>query len=136
MKEDIVFCHVSMPRLKESLDQFFHRLDEFPGTRLMCGIEATQPLYVPMGNLVGALRQLTTANAPLARPRLDIVINVRDVAHVSDLFSTVDRAQQTEKNVKDDDRPRVPDRREVVNRRAAHIHAHASGIERSEYPLL
>src|SRR5262249_47050648 len=102
----------------------------------MCGIETTQRLHVPMEDLVGLFGQLTNGNAPLGRARIDLVITVRDVAHVSDVFFAVDMAQQTEKNVKDDDRPRIADMREVVNRRAAHIHTHASGIERSEYPLL
>ena len=106
------------------------------GTWLMCGIETGQRLYIPMENLVGLFRQLTNGNAPLGGARIDLVIDVRDVSHVSDVSFAIDMAQQAEKNVKDDDRPRIADMGKVVDSRAAHIHAHASRIERSEYPLL
>src|SRR5262249_62314621 len=45
-------------------------------------------------------------------------------------------AQQAEQDVEDDDRARVADMGEVVDRRAAHIHAHVRGIERPERTLL
>ena len=68
--------------------------------------------------------------------RDDLVVNVGDVAHIGDVIGAVEMAQQAEQDVEDDDRARVADMGEVVDRRAAHIHAHARGIERPERPLL
>ena len=44
--------------------------------------------------------------------------------------------QQPEQHVEHDDRARIADMGEVVDRRPAHIHAHARGIDRGEHPLL
>ena len=72
----------------------------------------------------------------LRRARVDLVVDVGDVAHVGDVLGAVEVPQQPEQHVEHDHRPRVADMREVVDRRPAHIHAHARGIERRERPLL
>ncbi len=61
----------------------------------------------------------------LGRPRVDLVVDVGDVAHIGDVLGAVEVAQQPEQHVEDDDRPRIADMGEVVDRRPAHIHAHA-----------
>ena len=45
-------------------------------------------------------------------------------------------AQQAIEHVEDDDRPRIADMGEVVDRRPAHIHAHVLRIDRREDFLL
>ena len=52
------------------------------------------------------------------------------------MLGAVEMAQQPEQHVEHDHRPRIADMGEVVDRRPAHIHAHARGIERGEHPLL
>ena len=86
--------------------------------------------------LVGLFGQFADGNAALGRARVDLVVDVGDVAHVSDVVGAVEVPQQAEQHVEHDDRPRIADMGEVVDRRPAHIHAHARGIDRGEHPLL
>ncbi len=81
----------------------------------------------------------------LRRPRVDLVVDVGDVADVSDLrlaFRAIPNAslrqilKQPEQHVEYDHRPRIADMGEVIDRRPAHIHAHVVRIERFENPLL
>ena len=72
----------------------------------------------------------------LRRARVDLVVDVGDVAHIGDVVGAVEVPQQPEQHVEHDDRPCIADMGEVVDRRAAHIHAHVCGIERAEHPLL
>ena len=93
---------------------------------------ATSALKIP----IGLFGQIADRNAALGCTRIDLVINVGDVADVSDVFRTVDVMQQPKQHIKHDHRARIADMGEVVNGRPAHIHAHARPIERGEHPLL
>ena len=66
---------------------------------------------------------------------VDLVVDVGDVARVDDVRLAVEPPQQPEQHVEDDDRPRVADMGEVVDRRPADIHAHRARIERGELGL-
>ena len=70
------------------------------------------------------------------RPRVDLVVDVGDVAHVRDVLRPVDVAEQPEQHVEHDDGARVADMGEVVDRRPAHVHAHVVRIDRLELGLL
>ena len=70
--------------------------------------------------------------APLQRARVDLVVDVGDVADIGDVLLAIEMAQQPEQHVEHDDRPRIADMGEVVDRRAAHIHAHDFGIDGDE----
>ena len=85
---------------------------------------------------VGLFGQLADRDAALGRARVDLVVDVGDVADVGDVLGAVEMAQQPEQHVEHDHRPRVADMGEVVDRRPAHIHAHARRIDRREHPLL
>ena len=61
---------------------------------------------------------------------VDLVIDVGDVADVGDVVGAIDVPQQAEQHVEHDDRARVADVGEVIDRRPADIHAHVVGIER------
>ena len=76
---------------------------------------------------VGLLGQLADRDAALGGARVDLVVDVGDVAHIGDVVGAVEMAQQAEQHVEHDDRPRIADMGEVVDRRPAHIHAHAAG---------
>ena len=84
----------------------------------------------------GADRLVERGRDFLGRARVDLVVDVGDVAHVGDVLGAVEMAQQPEQHVEHDHRPRIADMGEVVDRRPAHIHAHARGIDRGEQPLL
>jgi len=72
----------------------------------------------------------------LRRARVDLVVDIGDVAHVGDVIGAIDVPQQAEQHVEHDRRPRIADMGEVVDRRPAHIHAHVRRIERREDALL
>ena len=101
-------------------------------------VGARQPsaVHVAIEFLIGFVRHRLDRHATLGRARVDLVVNVGDVAHVSDVVGAIDMAQQPEQHVEDDDRPRVADMGEVVDRRPAHIHAHVVPIDRHKRPLL
>jgi cysteinyl-tRNA synthetase len=61
--------------------------------------------------------------------RVDLVVDVGDVAHIGDVIGAIDMAQQPKQHVEDDDRPRIADMGEVIDRRAAYVHAHVLRID-------
>jgi hypothetical protein len=72
----------------------------------------------------------------LRRARIDLVVDVGDVADVGDVVLAVDVPLQAEQHVEYDHRPRVADMGEVIDRRPAHIHADIRRIERRECTFL
>ena len=54
-------------------------------------------------------------------PRVDLVVDVRDVARIGDMVRAVELTQQPEKHIENDGRTGVADMGEVVNGRAADI---------------
>ena len=72
----------------------------------------------------------------LGRPRVDLVVDVGDVADIGDVLGPVEVAQQPVEHVEHDHGPRIADMGEVVHRRPAHIDADIPGIERPERLLL
>jgi hypothetical protein len=66
---------------------------------------------------------------------VDLVVDVGDVADIGDVALALEMPQQPEQHVEHDDRARVADMGEVIDRRAADIHAHIVGIERHEGAL-
>ena len=65
----------------------------------------------------------------LERPRVDLVVDVGDVAHIGDVLGAVDVTQQPEQDVEDDRRTRIANMGIVVDRRTTDIHAHVVGID-------
>src|SRR5215471_17203871 len=76
--------------------------------------------------------------------RVDLVVNVGDVAHIDDAIGAIDMAQQPEQHVEHDDWSSVADMGKVIDGRAADIHANPPmllglpllPIERDEVPLV
>ena len=74
-------------------------------------------------------RQLRIA---LHGPRIDLVVDVGDVAGVGDVPGLIDVPQHPEQHVEHDDGPRVADVGEIVDRRSAHVHPHVGRIDGPE----
>ena len=70
------------------------------------------------------------------RPRVDLVVDVGDVADVRDVLRPIDVAQQPEQHVEHDHGPRVADMGVVVDRRPADVHANVFRIDGLEFGLL
>ena len=64
--------------------------------------------------------------------RVDLVVDVRDVARIGDVTLAVYVAEQAKEHVENDDGTRIADVREVVDRRPANVHAHVRRIDRLE----
>ena len=139
---------IGMTAFDQALDQRDHvdlaivaRLDEFGGARLVCRLQGAECDDIGM-ELVGRLfrhaadrlverqRAVRDLRAKIAqRPRVDLVVDVGDVARIGDVVFAIDMAQQPEQHVEDDHRARVADMGEVIDRRAADIHAHIVWID-------
>ncbi len=68
----------------------------------------------------------------LSRARVDLVIHIRDVAHIFDMPHPIHMPQQTVEHIEYDHRARIADVGVAVDRRPAGIHAHVLRIYRGE----
>ena len=100
--------------------------------RLHVGLQAAQRLHVGLKDPVGFLGQFANGDAALGGPGVDLVVDVGDVAHIAHMLRAIDMPQQPIKHVEHDNRPRIADVREIIDRRPAHINAHIGRIERDE----
>ena len=91
-------------------------------------------LFRQLGDLADRLVERQARKIPRGAV-VDLVVDVGDVADVLDVRLAVEVAQQPEQHVEHDDRARIADMGEVVDRRPADIHAHVLRIERHERPL-
>ena len=132
----MLFSNIGVLGRDQPLDQRLHLLDVFGGARLDGWRQATERRHVLPEILVGLFRQITDGNATLGRSRIDLVVDIRDIANVRDVDLAIDMPQQAEQHIEYDDRARIADMGEVVDRRSAHIHTYACRIDRREHPLL
>ncbi len=137
----MILCHIGAARGDESLDQRLHRHDVLGGAWLERGTQAAERGDVRMKLPLGLLRDPADrlvqrqVGIVLRRPRVDLVVDVGDVAHIGDVVGAVEMAQQPEQHVEHDDRARIADMGKVIDRRPAHIHPHPRGIDRRERTL-
>ena len=123
--------HIGVAGGDEPLDQRPHLRDVLGRARLDGRPQAAERIDVLVELALGLLRdgadRLVERQVGifLRRPRVDLVVDVGDVAHIGDVLGAVEVPQQPEQHVEHDDRPRIADMGEVVDRRPAHIHAHA-----------
>ena len=69
------------------------------------------------------------------RPRIDLVIEVGDVAGIGHMGLAIDVTQQPVENIEHDDRARIANMGKIINGRAADIHAHIISIDRRKFRL-
>jgi hypothetical protein len=72
----------------------------------------------------GGLRQLADLDAALLGPSVNLIVDIGDVPDVDDLG--IQRPQQTDEDVEDDQGPRVADMDAIIDRRTADIDTHAA----------
>ncbi len=98
--------------------------------------QATERRNVVLEIPVRLFGQFTDRNSAFGGARIDLVIDVGDVAHIGDMLFAVDMAQQAKQHVEYDNGARVADVSEVIDRWSADIHAYTRGIDRRQCPLL
>ena len=117
----------------QPLDDRDHLGDRLGRARLVVRRRAVQRRHVGMEIRRRARGDGGDGLARLARARVDLVIHVRDVADIGDAREGA--AQEARQHVEDDDRPRIAEMREVIDRRAADIDADVSRVDRREVAL-
>ncbi len=123
------------------LDDVDHLGDVVGGARFNGRLQAAECCHILM-ELVGGLfrhrvdgviqRQMRIV---AQRPCVDLVVEIGDVAGVGHMAFAIDVAQQPVKNIENDDRARIADMGEIVNRWSADIHAHIVGVDRHKFRL-
>ncbi len=133
----MALSRVGMAALDELLDERDHLLDVLGGAGLDARRQAAKGFGVGVKLRCGLFGQLTDRDALLGGARVDLVVHVGDVARVGHMVRAVKVLQKPEQHVEHDERARVADMGEIVDRRAADVHAHALvKIERLENVLL
>ena len=137
-EQHVILGDIGDAARRQPLDQRDHLGDMRGRARLMGRRQAAERgdvvVELPLGRLGYARDRLVERQVgEVARgARVDLVVDVGDVAGVDDGAVAEEQPQQAEQHVEDDDRPRVADMGEVVDRRAADVHAHGGSIERLE----
>ena len=132
-EQHLAFRDIGVAARDQPLDHGAHLGDVFGGARLDGRLQAAERLHVRLELRVGLLGDLADrlverqAGIVARGARVDLVVDVGDVADIGDVVGAIEMAQQPEQHVEDDDRPRIADMGEVVDRRAADIHAHVGG---------
>ena len=137
-EQHMLFRDVGVALGDQLLAQLAHLGDVIGGARLdgrRQHAERGNVLVELLGGLGGQLldrRDRVHVGIALDRPRVDLVVDVGDVARIGDMAGAIDMPQQAEQQVEHDDRAGIADVGEVVDGRPAHIHAHVARIARRE----
>ncbi len=138
----MVFGYIGKSVGDQLFDQCPHLGDMLGRARLDRRPQGPERVDVLAKLLFGQFRNLAdrlVQRQPGKIPRgalIDLVVDVGDVANVGDVVLAIEMPQQPKQHIEHDDRARIADMGEVVDRRPADIHAHVFGIERHERPLL
>ena len=122
----------------EPLDHRSHFPDILRGARLVGRRQAAKGCNVLVELALGRLRhfgdRLVQRKVGIVAlgARIDLVVDVGDVADVDDVVRPVDVPQQAEQDVEHDDRPGVADMGEVVDGRTADVDPDRARIDRRE----
>ena len=125
----------------QPLDHRPHRVDILRGARLVGRREAAERgdilVELPLRRFRHFGDRLVERQVwKVARgARVDLVVDVGDVARVDHMVRPVSVAEKPEQHVEHDHRPRVADMGEVVDGGAADVHAHRLRVDRREILL-
>ena len=114
----------------QGLNHLVHAGDMPGSTRLLIRAQHIQTRLVFVHGRDHALNQRFKRFAVLVGTLDNLVIDVSDIAHVGDVIAAM--AQPARHHIERHHHPRMTDMTEVVNRHAAHIHAHLVTHQRFE----
>ncbi len=133
--------HIGMTLGDQRFDDRDHLGDivcgaRFDGRRQICPVARHRAVLV--GRLLRHFRdgiiERQIGKIP-ERPRVDLVIDVGNVAGIGDVSLAIDMPQQPVEHVKDDHRSGIADMGKIIDRRTADIHAHVFRVDRGEIDL-
>ncbi len=125
----------------QPLDHRPHRVDILGGARLVGRGQAAERgdvlVKLPLGRFRHPGDRLVERESGKVAggARVDLVVDVGDVARVDHMVRAISVAQEPEQNVEHDHRPGVADMGEVVDGGPADIEAHRLRIDRGEFLL-
>ena len=137
-EQHVVLGDISHAARDEALDHRPHRRDVVGGARLDRRRQAAERRDVILELAARRLGDLgdrfvkRQIGIVARRARVDLVLDVGDVAGVDHMARPIDLAQQPEEHVEHDHRPGVADMSEIVDGRPADIDPHGRGIDRLE----
>ena len=123
-----IACLVSQAFVLQRTNHLEHLRHVFGGTRLKGGALNTQGVGVLVQGIDHAIGQAANGFAVFHGALDDLVVNVRDVAHIGDAIAAC--AQPALHHVKGDHGTSMAQVAQVINRHAADIHADMSGFKR------
>jgi hypothetical protein len=130
---------IGVPLGDQARDHRDHRADIGRRAGFVIGPQRTQGIHVgvvPADGLIRAFgnQRLQRARSPgLLPPQrlgVDLVIDIREVAHIGHVIRAVDVPQQAVEHVEHHDRPRIAQMRPVIDGGAADIHPHVLVVQR------
>ena len=122
----------------QALDHNAHRADILGGARFVGRGQRAESgdvlVKLPLGRLRHFSDRLVERQARKVESgaRVDLVVDVGDVADIGDMVRAIDVSQEAEQHVEHDDRPRVADMGEIIDRGAADIETHRLLVDRPE----
>ncbi len=129
VEQHFAACHVSMTTRDETLDNLDHLRNIVGGTGLYRRPKAAKFRHVRVKLLRRLFRHgmdgivQWQVRVITQRARIDLVIDIRDVAGIGNTVFAVNMSQHPVKHIEHDDRASITDMGEVINRGAADIHA-------------
>ncbi len=134
-KEHVVLGDIREASRDKTLDDCPHFRDMLGRARFLVWGQATERSCVlaklPLRRLGDSANRLVQGQAgEIARgSRIDLIVDIRDVARIDDLIRTVAEPQQPVEDIEHDDRTRIADMRKVIDRRTADIEPHVLGVD-------
>ena len=125
----------------EPLDHHAHRVDILSGAGLDSWRERAESRHVLVELALSRCRHfgncLVERQVPivLCGARVDLVLNVGDVAHIGDMVDAIEVPEEAEQHVEHDDRPGVTDMGEVIDCRPADVETHRLWVDWREILL-
>ncbi len=140
-EQHVILGDISDAAGDEPLDHRPHRVDILGGARLVGRRQASESGDVVVKLPQRGFRHLGDRLVErkvwkvAGGARVDLVVDVGDVARVDHMVRPISVAQEPEQDVEHDHRPRVADMGEIVDGRPADIHAHRLRVDRREILL-
>ena len=129
-KQDMPLGDIGVTLGHQIFDHRHHGPDPFSGARHVVRLQRADRRHIVQIPARGFVGDVPNRPSGLDGTRVYLVIHIREVPHIGDMFGPVNMTQQPEQRIKHNHRTRIADMRAVIHRRATDIHPHIRGIDR------